>query len=92
METSENKNLINFLYLKFPYLHAYQFVGQLKNISETRNDFRAKYPHDERFNILVENSNVFLSIYIQDVRVKYWGFYKKYRIFHNDYIFGKNCI
>ena len=57
-ETSENKNLLNFLYLNYPNLHAYQFVGQLKNFSETRNGFRAKCHHDERFNILVENSNV----------------------------------
>ena len=57
-ETSENKNLLNFLYLNYPNLHAYQFVGQLKNFSETRNDFRAKCYHDERFNLLVENSNV----------------------------------
>ena len=57
-ESSENKNLLNFLYLNYPNLHAYQFVGQLKNFPETRYDFRWKYHHNLMSEILGENPNI----------------------------------
>ena len=46
VETSENEKLIDLLYSNYPNIHAYQFIGQLKNLPETRDDFWAECHHD----------------------------------------------
>ena len=47
VETSENeKKIIDLLYFNYPNIHAYQFVGQLKNFPETRDDFWAERHHE----------------------------------------------